>query len=116
MATLLPFAAASVSVLAPLVSTLREVRAEAPAHTPGARQLLAPDRALAARAASLGHAAPPAPAASTAKKVDPAWWRSRLMWMAGLLRHAADQLAADPKSRAVVVRALGDVELAALAV
>ncbi|MEZ4364767.1 MAG: hypothetical protein R2939_00600 [Kofleriaceae bacterium] len=111
--------AASLSVLAPLLTTVDEVCDEAPPTAPGARALVAQRAALAAwvrRLAPTTGAARRAPTTPPPLRVDPSFWRARLMWLAGVLRRAIDHLGADPASRAVVVKTLGQVELASLAV
>lgn len=114
-------AADSISVLTPLLQTLREVQRELPVGGRGsnvhkvARQLEAQGMALAARVGALapGQTAAPAPTPSLEiPPADSAWWKARLSWLASLFRNSVDLLSADATSKAVVLRALGQVELA----
>jgi hypothetical protein len=119
----------SLAVLSSLWASVRAIRAQLPAGR-GAparlvRQLDAQADALGARVDALTDAAlhtlsTPAhhAVADTASRraapvpVDPAGLRATLSWLANLLRRAVDALAHDPASKAVVVRALGQIELA----
>jgi hypothetical protein len=112
-------AADSLAVLTSLQASMRDIRSQLPtgrgAPARLGRQLDAQAAALGARAGTCCRAqrrpsrrrarAAPVP-------VDPAGLRATLSWLANLLRRAVDALALDPASKAVVVRALGQIELA----
>jgi hypothetical protein len=111
-------AADSLAVLTSLQASMRDIRSQLPtgrgAPARLGRQLDAQAAALGARAHMLSSAAPTEPPRARAAPVpvDPAGLRATLSWLANLLRRAVDALALDPASKAVVVRALGQIELA----
>lgn len=110
-------AADSLAVLTPLLSSVQDIRAQLPPRTTArlGRQLDAQAAALGARVTALSTVTRTPRAASAAPlPVDPAGMRATLSWLANLLRRAVDLLTQDPASKAVVVRALGQIELAAL--
>lgn len=107
----------SLAVLAPLLSSVQGIRAQLPPRSSVrlGRQLDAQAAALGARVDALRTATHKPRAASSAPvPVDPAGMRATMSWLANLLRRAVDLLTLDPTSKAVVVRALGQIELATI--
>ena len=113
-------AANSLAVLTPLWSSVRDIRAQLPGgrDTPHrlARQLDVQAAALGARVDLLANATQGGPRTSLARPApvpaDPAGLGATLSWLANLLRRSVDVITLDPMSKAVVVRALGQIELA----